>query len=132
MYKRCNVEIVDICEQIANLTLFQIDRARIMELKDLRAKIETVKYELVFGEKLSAPMPPPLIHTHTHVHTRVVSKIETIIGAFAYRSDRIIKIVEKYDLIVKYVTVIYEGFKDSMDNVRQDTRAPRDRLCFDV
>lgn len=39
------MEIVDVCEEIANLTLFKLDRAQVLDLKDLRAKIETIRYE---------------------------------------------------------------------------------------
>lgn len=42
-YKYCNIEIVNICEQIANLTLFKISQEQIFELKDLKKKVETIK-----------------------------------------------------------------------------------------
>lgn len=45
-YKYCNIEIVDICEDISNLTIFKIDQVQILELKDLRTKIETIKYAI--------------------------------------------------------------------------------------
>lgn len=44
-YKRCNIEIVKICEEIANSTLFQVDRVQILKLRELKKKIETIKYE---------------------------------------------------------------------------------------
>lgn len=34
-----------------------------------------------------------------------------------FRNDRTIKIVDSYNLIVKYIMVIYEGFKEHIDDV---------------
>lgn len=44
-YKYCNIEIVKICEEIANLTLFKINQVQILELKDLKITSEAIKYE---------------------------------------------------------------------------------------
>lgn len=42
-YKYCNIEIVNICEKITNLTLFKTNQVQTFELKDLKKKIETIK-----------------------------------------------------------------------------------------
>lgn len=44
-YKFCNIEIVKICEEMANSILFQVDRVQILKLKELKKNIETIKYE---------------------------------------------------------------------------------------